>query len=272
MQKKRLIILRNKDINNPIISNGEVSEYDKNESCEFIKIRHLARNKKDRKNITQDNSKIKKDHYQKSETSKNLRQNQMSISKKNLNSQLLKDLKNKINNNTTSGKIIQTINTKTIDQFESIKAQKNSGPLNFYKPKNLYGAFTTRIKKIDDSHFSRRNSLTNNSKKESKFLNSLKVNSITPFNSKIKDKDNFQLPTLRNSNLPSNEKQAFTNYSNIYKSIYVPLNDTNTKRNILGRRTTEVSKNKIDEEITTKILDKKNPGSNTNINNLLYQS
>ena len=110
--KKRLIILRNKDINNPIISNGEASEYDKNESYEFIKKRLLARNKKDRKNITQNISKIKKDH-QKSETSKNLRQNQMSISKKNINDQLLKDLRNKTNNNTASGKIIQIINTKT---------------------------------------------------------------------------------------------------------------------------------------------------------------
>ena len=262
--KKKLINLRNKDINNPIISNGEVSEYDKNESYEFIKKRLLARNKKEKKNITQDNSKIKKDHYQKSENSKILRQIQMSISKKNLNSQLLKDLKNKINNNTTSGKIIQTINAKTIDQFESIKAQKNSGPLNFYKPQNLDGAFTTRIKKIDDFHFSRRNSLSNSSKKESKFLNSLKLKSITPFNSKKKDKNNFQLPTLGNSNFPSNERQTFTNYSNLYKSLYVSLNDTNTRHNILGRRTTEVSHNKIDEEITAKILDKKNPGSNTN--------
>ena len=263
--KKKLIILRNKDINSPIISNGEVSEYDKNESYELIKKSLFAKNKKEKKNITQDNNKIKKDLYQKSETSKNVRQNRISIGKKNLNSQLLKDLKNTINNNTTSGKIIQTINVKAIDQYESIKAQKNSGPLNFYKPKNLYGASTTRIKKIDDVHFSRRNSLTNNSKKESKFLNSLKANSITPFKSKIKDKDNFQLPTLRNSNLQSNERQAFTNYSNIHKSLYVSLNDTNTKHNILGRRTTEISHNKIDEEITAKILDKKNPGTNTNI-------
>ena len=259
--KKRLIILRNKDINNPIISNGEASEYDKNESYEFIKKRLLARNKKDRKNITQNISKIKKDH-QKSETSKNLRQNQMSISKKNINDQLLKDLRNKTNNNTASGKIIQIINTKTNDQLESIKPRKDSGSLNFYKPKNLYGAFTTRIKKIDDFHLSKRNSLNNNSKKESKFLNSLKVNNITPFNSKIKDKDNFQLPTLGNSNLPSTERPTFSNYSNTYKSLYMPFNDK--KKNIEGRRITGVSQNKIEEEITAKILDKKNQGKNTN--------
>lgn len=259
--KKRLIILRNKDINNPIISNGEASEYDKNESYEFIKKRLLARNKKDRKNITQNISKIKKDH-QKSETSKNLRQNQMSISKKNINDQLLKDLRNKTNNNTASGKIIQIINTKTNDQLESIKPRKDSDSLNFYKPKNLYGAFTTRIKKNDDFHLSKRNSLNNNSKKESKFLNSLKVNNITPFNSKIREKENFQLPTLGNSNLPSTERPTFSNYSNTYKSLYVPFNDK--KKNIEGRRITGVSQNKIEEEITAKILDKKNQGKNTN--------
>jgi hypothetical protein len=262
--KKKLIILRNKEINNPIISNGEASEYDKNESYEFIKKKLLARNKKDKKIITPDISKIKKDN-QKSETAKNLRQNQMSISKKNLNSQLLKDIKNKINNNTTSGKILQAINAKTIDQLESIKAHKDRDSLNFYKPKNLYGAFTARFKKIEDFHFSRRNSskknsLTNSSKKESKFLNSLKV---TPFNSKIRDKDNFQLPTLGNSNLASNERQNFTNYLNIYKSLNVNLNDTNKRHNIMGRRTTGASPNKIDEEITEKIFDKINPGAST---------
>ena len=267
--KKKLIALKNKDINNQIISNGETSEYDKNENYEFIKKRLLARTKKDKKNITQESSKIKRDH-QKSETSKNVRQNQMSVSKKNLKSQLLKDLKNKVNNNTTSGKIIKLTNEKTIDQLESIKARKDSETLDFYKPKNIYEVYTTRSKKIDDLHFSRRNSskrnsFTNNSKKESKFLNSLKVN-MTPFNSKIRDKDSFQLPALGNSNLPSNERPNFTNFSNTYKSLYISVNDTNRRHKIGGRRTTGVvTQNKIDEEITAKILDKKGPGTNSNI-------
>lgn len=266
--KKKIIILRNKDINNNIISNGETSEYDKNENYEFIRKRLLARKIKDKKNITQESSKIKKDH-QKSETSKNLRQNQISISKKNLNAELLKDLNNKINNNTTSGKIIKAINEKTIDQIESIKIRKDSGSLNFYKPSNLFGAYTTRSKKIEDLHFSRRNSskknsLTNNSKKESKFLNSLKANNMTPFNSKIRDKDKFQLPTLGNSNLPSAERPNFTNYSNTYKNLYASINIPNKRNNIGGRRITGVSQNKIDEEITAKIFEKKIPGTNSN--------
>lgn len=36
------------------------------------------------------------------------------------------------------------------------------------------------------------------------------------------------------------------------------------KKNIEGRRITGVSQNKIEEEITAKILDKKNQGKNTN--------
>ena len=87
---------------------------------------------------------------------------------------------------------------------------------------------------------------------------------MTPFNSKIKEKDNIQLPTLGNSNLVSNNKGNFTNYTNTYKSLYMSVNDTDKRINILGRRITGISQKKIDEEITEKILDKNNPITNAN--------